>query len=225
MFVLRTPHLPVEAVVSAAQAIRLAHPCAPMLDVRLRTVVCPGPVGRVSMRFAAESAANAVADMCGSRPWVGVVQSDTEDPEDAAILAERWIDVASKLVAPRVLEASDDALMRRLLEDRAWAEDLAALLDPLVEHDQRMKTKVLRTLAVAFLDVPEQRAVAESLGIDRHTVTRHLNQAAKILGRDIRWGVDRLLVEQALLARRALTLRSGRGVRCAAPVPRTPPSA
>lgn len=208
VFVFRAPSLPVRAMVSAAQAIRLAHPSAPTLDVRLRTISCPRPSRGRSLRFAAESAAAAVALTCGTRPWVGLVQSETGDAEAAAIKAERWIDIATKLVAPRILEVSDDALMRRLLEDHAWARELASLLDPLIAYDRGKKLKVVPTLEAALLDVPEQRAVATALGMDRHTVTRHLNQAAKLLGRDIRWGVDRLLVEQALLAHRALKLRA-----------------
>lgn len=210
VFVLRAPKVSTEAVVAAAQAIRQAHPCTPTLDVQLRVVSCPPPKSGRSLRFAAEAAAEAAAASLGSRPWVGLL--DTMLPlDDAAIQAERWIDVASKLVSPRVIEASDDAFLRRLLRDGAWAAELASVLEPLAEYDRRKKTEVMRTLDAAFLNEPTFQAVAETLCMDRHTVTRHFDRAVKILGRDIRWGIDRLLVEQALLARRALALRSPRG--------------
>lgn len=204
-FVIRSPvPLPAEAKVQAIHAVRSAFRCAPELDAHLQMVSCPDPGPSVCVRPTALAVATAVRGARGIHPWVGIIRAHRMSPQDAATVVERWIDLTKRLVSPRVIERSDVAFMQRLLEDRPWAATLASLLDPVVEHDRRQKTMIMRTLDVALLDVPEHRNVAQLLEIDRHTVARHLNTAGTILGRDIRWGLDRMLVEQALLARRAL---------------------
>jgi hypothetical protein len=217
-FVIRSPvPIPTESQVQAVHAVRRAFRNTPEFDTRLQMVSCPDPGASVCVRPAAVAVATAVKAVRGLQPWVGVVRTHQMSPQDAATVAERWIDLARRLVSPRVVERSDVAFMQRLLEDRPWATTLASLLDPVAEHDRRQKTSILRTLDVALLDVPEYRNVAELLEIDRHTVTRHLNAAGTILGRDIRWGIDRMLVEQALLARRALHGARGGSLRGTGP--------
>lgn len=205
-FVLRSdPALDDGAFLRAVKTIQGRIPAPPPeVHVPIRTVICSGVRGLGVAREAAELVATGVRVETGTRPWVAIVTSDEACASEFAMKAGRWIDVAKQLVVPRVIAKEEAVVMTRLLAEPGWASQLASLLDPLAEHDHLRNTKALQTLDLLLLEVQSQGEVAQRLKLDRTTVTRHMATAATVLGRDIRWGVDRMMVEQALLARRAV---------------------
>jgi purine catabolism regulator len=103
---------------------------------------------------------------------------------------------------PSTLERASALLADALLAHPSRCAALASVLDPLVAHDQRRRTKLLTTLeAFARADFSSRRASAR-LHVHRHTVDNRIQRIEKILGGSVRSGKGRVLVELALLARR-----------------------
>lgn len=102
-------------------------------------------------------------------------------------------------------EGSAEGLVRGLLMiDPRYSAIIARTLDPVSAHDRRHKTDLLPTLHVFADNNLSVSATADALGVHRHTVEYRLRRIETVLGRSVRKGPDRLLVELALTARRAL---------------------
>lgn len=77
---------------------------------------------------------------------------------------------------------------------------LAAIIKLLDGHDRSHGTELVRTLrAYVEADRSVSRA-AEMLGVHRHTVLNRLRHAERVLGRSLRRGIDRYVVELAFIA-------------------------
>lgn len=107
--------------------------------------------------------------------------------------------------APKSAKALLSALLAAHERQRT---SIASVLDPLAAYDRRKGTEYLRTLDT-FMQVNFSTfATASTLGVHRHTVDYRIRRIESLLGRSVRTGLDRLLVEMALFARRQLVRSS-----------------
>jgi len=87
--------------------------------------------------------------------------------------------------------------------DVAAQRGLAQILAPLVTHNRTKSGSLIDTVdAFVEHDLSIARTAA-AMRVHRHTVDYRIRRAEQILGRSIRKGTDRVVIELALLARRS----------------------
>lgn len=93
--------------------------------------------------------------------------------------------------------------VERLLHDLALSEDLApfrALVGPLVEHDQRRGSDLVRTLKVYFAASANASEAADRLFLHRNSMAYRLERIGKLTGLDLREPGQALALQLGLLS-------------------------
>lgn len=138
--------------------------------------------------------------------WVGVSVRGRRDASRAHAEASIALHLGSMLwPVPRVVLYEDVTLFRVLAEQhpdllRCWRD----LLEPLVRYDMKFNGALLATMEMFYEADLSQAKTARLLNVHRHTVNLRLEAAEQILGRTVRTGADRLVLEMACKARRLL---------------------
>jgi DNA-binding PucR family transcriptional regulator len=101
----------------------------------------------------------------------------------------------------RSLQSARALLSSLLAAHERQRASIASVLDPVAAYDRRKNTHYLRTLDVFVRVSFSTHATAKALGVHRHTVDYRIRRIESLLGRSVRTGLDRLLVEMALFAR------------------------
>ena len=134
--------------------------------------------------------------------WAGVGYSP-EGFGPAKELARRAVEHGRAVWhEPRVVLHEDVVVFETIAKDDALLRRLAAIIDPVLAYDAEHGTDLVATLhAWSECDL-SQVQTARRLGVHRHTVGWRLDAAEQLLGRSVRMGADRSLVELALKAAR-----------------------
>lgn len=138
-------------------------------------------------------------------PWIGIgdALTETRGLRRSNREAEEAIRFGRALWSePRVVLYEDVLVSAAISADPTLLARLASVLDPIVAYDRRRRTCLLPTLQVFLEADMSGPAAAGSLGIHRHTLEYRVRGVERILGRSVRRGPDRLLVQTALIARR-----------------------
>lgn len=162
-------------------------------------------------RAAAQEVSREISRSLRRDPWIGLaVATGQEGIPAAARLARDAARLASKAWSPPVVATDTDVLLLTAIDAQQDVQArLAGLLDPLSRTRQETAT-LLESLDVFIANDLSTAAAARALDVHRHTLEYRLSKAEKLLGRSVRHGPDRLLVEAALLARRMIRAESGR---------------
>lgn len=141
----------------------------------------------------------------GTQCWVGIGthRAGSEGIGAARRQAEEAITYGRRAwCEPRVVMYEDAALGTALRSDPRARDLLVGILAPLESHGGQRGSRLLLALEAFFDADLSARGAAKRLGVHRHTLEQRLREAERVLGRSIRKGPDRLLVEAALRARR-----------------------
>lgn len=166
---------------------------------------------RHASRAAGEAAYRSVRRTLRRRPWVGV--SVVRPGRDAVTIALREAREAAELSSalgegPGVYLYRDMLAFAAVKADQVICRELARVLDPLTVATPRSRALLLDTLERFFHHDLSVVETARELGVHRHTVEYRLKKAEQLIGRSVRKGSDRLMVESALVARRLLKAKS-----------------
>lgn len=135
--------------------------------------------------------------------WVGIsrMRLHPRDIEEAVAEAEQAVALSRMLESDPRAVLFDDALLAAALGANTILRDqLASILDPVAEGDPKMGGALLSSIGAFFRSDMSIRGAAHLLGVHRHTLEYRLRRAENLLGRSIRRGPDRLLIEVALMA-------------------------
>jgi DNA-binding PucR family transcriptional regulator len=106
-------------------------------------------------------------------------------------------------VAPVAVDASPDfeyIVSVALAHVPELRRNLAAIVEAVARHDRAHRTQLLETLRM-YCDCDRSvSAAAGRLGVHRHTVINRIAQAEALLGRSLRKGKDRYILDVALIA-------------------------
>lgn len=172
--------------------------------------------GAVALRRLGASVHGALGETLGTASLVigiGGAFTDANDSRRSCREAEDAIGIGA-IVCPeeRVVLYEDVLVAAALSADKELLARLASILDPIAQGDGRGRGPLLTTLQAFFDADLSARAAAGRLNIHRHTLDYRLHRIERLLGRPVRRGADRLLLETALLARRVRHSRlSGAG--------------
>ncbi len=177
---------------------------SPFLDaIVMKTQVQGGEAAILALRRDGGSVRRALSRAGLEDLWIGIAmpQALTSHAMKVAVEEARAaVTIGSQLwVEPRVVLYEDVLPFSALLHVPPLLARLVNVLRPVIVHDQRRRTQLMRTLAVV-VDAPNSTAAAKTLGIHRHTLEYRLRQLESITGRSLRAGSDRFLIEVALAA-------------------------
>lgn len=97
----------------------------------------------------------------------------------------------------------DDVVAYRVISsDPAYSSRLTAVLNPLNSYRRSGGGEEIISILEAYFEFGTVKAVARHLHVHRHTVSRRIEIAERLLGRSVRSGHDRIIVEMAILLRR-----------------------
>lgn len=124
---------------------------------------------------------------------------DTLESAEAA----RWRDQAlwHDASAPDVLELLVPLRDRRVLERFVGAQ-----LEPLIRHDERHRTELVKTLETYYRAGGKKAAAARLLHVERQSIYKRLTRIERILGVDLGDAETQLALQLALRARRFVGL-------------------
>lgn len=208
----------------AERAARAAHEAAQRQGIKIDTAVLRGTVvaavsagvGRAArpagLRALGAEAQAQAADSVGSPPpWVGAggafsglagVRASYGEAQEALRIGRLlWAE-------PAVVLFEDVLVLAAVSADPALRARVSGILDPLSSYSRRSRGELLETLQAFFDADLELHGAAKRLGVHRHTVCYRLGLAERLLGRSVRTGADRLLVELAVRVRRLEAERS-----------------
>jgi hypothetical protein len=163
------------------------------------------PGSPLAPRRIGEIAQAAVEKDLGERPWIGVSVVTGAHGAAEAVLREarQAVDLGRRLwESPRVIEYTDVLAVVAVGADRTTTARLAQLLAPLVSPRKPKRKTLLTALETFFAYDMSPTEAARALGVHRHTLDYRLARAEQLLGRSVRRGSDRFLIEAALIARR-----------------------
>lgn len=142
------------------------------------------------------------------RPWVGIGSllqglDATAQSYDEANQALRFGPAVHD--DPEVV-LFEDVLPCVLLDRHPGVATRFASLIGGINNNEDPAERLIDTLQ-AFYDTGSMDGAARALGIHRHTVAYRLTQAERLLGRPVRRGHDRLIVQIAILSRKVSEIR------------------
>lgn len=144
--------------------------------------------------------------------WIGVAHAPVGNRHADARAAATVALELGRVLWPNgnVILEEDVWPYQPLLRDRSMLDRLADLAEDLEAFDAVNGTSLLVTLE-AFYDASlSQIVAARRLRVHRHTIAGRLDQIDTLLGRSVREGPDRLLLEMAVKARRLRMWLEGR---------------
>lgn len=167
--------------------------------------VLHSPTGVAGLRAAgARIHSGLTARLAATDVWLGLGRPAARMTrvEDATREAEQAITLA-RIIDPRPRAASlEDVLLTAAVgQNRVLRSGLEAILAPLEREKPAQRIALLRSLE-AFYHADLAITAARRIGVHRHTLENRIRRIERALGRSVREGPDRLLVEIALLAAR-----------------------
>lgn len=177
----------------------------PMLDRRGGQTIAlfaPAPGTSFDLGKIGEALAGELGD--GWRIGVGGPYPGLEGCRRSYLEAREALEIGSILERDRRLYLFEDFLLYRFLRtDSALVERFVdAVLGPIVEHDRRRRSELVKTLDAYFATDESAKEAGRRLYAHPHTVTYRLKQIERLTGRSLRNPEDKLHLHLAVKALR-----------------------